>query len=190
MDISHMSAILICPSPFMLVTVLSVAGYCALLHSENTIIMCLALTLLVGRQEWHPACKKLSGGVLAWLSVRSEVQIVCIWSSWCHWDCIPKPHHLLPHLNPDWLPRDAMHPRYYPWACVCVRLCLSVCVRLSQVGVLLKRLNGGSQKQHHTIPPKTLVFWCQRSPRNSTGVTPYEGAECRWGGSKSATFDK
>jgi len=31
-----------------------------------------ALTLLVGRQEGHPACKKLSGGVLAWLSVRSE----------------------------------------------------------------------------------------------------------------------
>jgi len=31
-----------------------------------------ALTLLVGRQEGHPACKKLSGGVLAWLSVWSE----------------------------------------------------------------------------------------------------------------------
>jgi len=28
-----------------------------------------ALTLLVGQQEEHPACKKLSGGVLAWLSV-------------------------------------------------------------------------------------------------------------------------
>jgi len=28
--------------------------------------------LLVGQQEGHPACKKLSGGVLAWLSVRSE----------------------------------------------------------------------------------------------------------------------
>jgi len=42
-----------------------------------------ALTLLVGQQEGHPACKKLSGGVLAWLSVWSEVQI-CIWSSWCH----------------------------------------------------------------------------------------------------------
>jgi len=25
-----------------------------------------ALTLLVGRQEGHPACKKLSNGVLAW----------------------------------------------------------------------------------------------------------------------------
>ena len=32
-----------------------------------------ALTLLVGRQEGHPACKKLSGGVLAWLSVCSKV---------------------------------------------------------------------------------------------------------------------
>jgi len=36
-----------------------------------------ALTLLVGGQEGHPACKKLSGGVLAWLSVWSEVQ-TCI----------------------------------------------------------------------------------------------------------------
>jgi len=39
-----------------------------------------ALTLLVGRQEGHPACKKLTGGVLAWLSVWSEVQ-TCICSS-------------------------------------------------------------------------------------------------------------
>jgi len=29
--------------------------------------------LLVGRQEGHPACKKLSSGVLAWLSVWSRV---------------------------------------------------------------------------------------------------------------------
>jgi len=42
-----------------------------------------ALTLLVGRQEGHPACKKLSGGVLAWLSVWSEAQ-TCIWPSWCN----------------------------------------------------------------------------------------------------------
>jgi len=39
-----------------------------------------ALMLLVGRQEGHPACKKLSGGVLAWLSVWSEMQ-TCIWPS-------------------------------------------------------------------------------------------------------------
>jgi len=36
-----------------------------------------ALTLLVGRQEGHLACKKLSVGVLAWLSVWSEVQTFC-----------------------------------------------------------------------------------------------------------------
>jgi len=39
-----------------------------------------ALMLLVGRQEGHPACKKLSGEVLVWLSVWSEVQ-TCIWPS-------------------------------------------------------------------------------------------------------------
>jgi len=39
-----------------------------------------ALTLLVGRQEGHPACKKQSGGVLEWLSVWSNVQ-TCIWPS-------------------------------------------------------------------------------------------------------------
>jgi len=45
-----------------------------------TVILSRALTLLVGRQEGHPACKKQSGGVLAWLSVWSEVQ-TCIWPS-------------------------------------------------------------------------------------------------------------
>jgi len=35
------------------------------------------LKLLVGRQEGHPACKNLSGGVLAWLPVWSEMQ-TCI----------------------------------------------------------------------------------------------------------------
>jgi len=42
-----------------------------------------ALTLLVGRQEGHPACKKLSGELLALLSVWSKVE-TCIWPSWCH----------------------------------------------------------------------------------------------------------
>jgi len=42
-----------------------------------TLLLCFAfsaLTLLVGRQEGHPACKKLSGGVLVWSSVWSKVQ--------------------------------------------------------------------------------------------------------------------
>jgi len=43
-----------------------------------------ALTLLFECQKEHLACKKLSDEVLAWLSVWSEVQMICTWSSWCH----------------------------------------------------------------------------------------------------------
>jgi len=43
-----------------------------------------ALTLLVRHQEEHLAHKKLSVVVLAWLSIWSVVQMICIWSSWCH----------------------------------------------------------------------------------------------------------
>jgi len=47
---------------------------------SQVIIAFSALTLLIGRQEGHPACEKLSGGVLVWLSVWCEVQ-TCIWLS-------------------------------------------------------------------------------------------------------------
>jgi len=58
-----------------------------ILQFNNSLIlqeMCLRnvpsvlLTLLAGCQEEHPACKELSGEVLAWLSVWSEVQMICI----------------------------------------------------------------------------------------------------------------
>jgi len=41
--------------------------------SSLSFIAFSALTLLVGWQEGHPACKKLSSEVLAWLSVWSKV---------------------------------------------------------------------------------------------------------------------
>ena len=59
------------------------------LHPVYTLVCCTfhsakfafsALTLLVGRQEGHLACKKRSGGVLVWLSVWSEV-LTCMWPS-------------------------------------------------------------------------------------------------------------
>jgi len=47
-----------------------------------------ALTLLVGRQEKHPAFRpanKLSNAVLVWLSVWSKVQMIAHGQlSWCH----------------------------------------------------------------------------------------------------------
>jgi len=54
---------------------LSVRQCPAWLSSPSFFFHCLfsyafsALTLLAGQQEGHSACKKLSGGVLAWLSV-------------------------------------------------------------------------------------------------------------------------
>ena len=46
----------------------------------NTFVAFSALALSVGQQEGHTAGKKLSGGVMVWLSVWSEVQ-TCIWPS-------------------------------------------------------------------------------------------------------------
>jgi len=53
--------------------------------------------LLVGWQEWHPTCKKLSGGVLAWLSVWSEVGRLAYGPV----DATAT-HCLLLQYNPDW----------------------------------------------------------------------------------------
>jgi len=92
---------------------------------------------------------------------------------------------LTPSVSGRFLPRDAMHPRYSPWPCVRPSVCPSVTCRSST--------KTAKRKITQTTPhdsPGTLVFWSQRSPRNSTGVTPYGGAKCRWGGSKSSTFDK
>jgi len=82
-----------------------------------------ALTLLVGQQEGHPACKNLSGGVLVWLSVWSEVH-TCIWPSWCY--C-----HSLSHVSvksrlvfPFWYQLTRVVPRKGCEMCVCVCVCV------------------------------------------------------------------
>jgi len=43
-----------------------------------------ALTLFVGTRKSIWPVKNESVEVLAWLSVWSDVQMICIWSSWCH----------------------------------------------------------------------------------------------------------
>jgi len=56
---------------------------------------------------WLGVRKSMHPVKIGWWGVgveRGEVQIVCIWSCWCH--CIPKPSHLLPDLNPDWFYRS------------------------------------------------------------------------------------
>ena len=80
--------------------------------------------------------------------------------------------------------------RCYASSVLAMALCpsVSVCVCLS----VTSRSSTKKAKRRitQTTPHDssgTLVFCFQRSPRNSTGVTPYGGAKCRWRGSKSAT---
>jgi len=90
-----------------------------------------ALTLLAGRQEGHPACKKLSGGVLAWLSVWSEVQ-TCIRPSGFHCHSLslvsPKSRLVVTFLVRAHLGSPGKGPLNW---CVCVRVCMCVCVLLN-----------------------------------------------------------
>ena len=87
-----------------------------------------ALTLLVGRQEGHPACKKLSGGVLAWLSVWSDVQ-TCMWPSWYHFHSLSLAPVKSRLVLPFWYRLTWVVPEKGPWnGCVCVCVCRSTCI--------------------------------------------------------------
>ena len=59
-----------------------------------------ALTLLVGWQEEHPTCK--TWVMRCWCGYLSGAR--CRFFAYGPADAtaIPEPHHLLPHLNPDW----------------------------------------------------------------------------------------
>ena len=71
-----------------------------LFHSLLQYYSFSALTLLVGRQEEHPACRNRL--IRCWCGYLSAARcrLFCIWNSW--WHCIPRLHHLLPPLNPGW----------------------------------------------------------------------------------------
>ena len=70
-----------CPQPLCPWSSLVARIYDVALNFE---VSNFGFSMLVRRQEEHPACKKLSHEVLAWLSVWSELQMICILSSWCH----------------------------------------------------------------------------------------------------------
>jgi len=71
--------------------------------------------------------------------------------------------------------------RCYASAVLAMGLCPCLSVSVCLCPSVTSRCSTKTQTTPHDTPG-SLIFWCQRSPRNSTGVTPYEGAECRWGG--------
>jgi len=134
-----------------------------------------SLTVFVGWLEGHLACKKLSGGVLAWLSDWSELQ-TCIWPSGCH--C-----HSLSLASVK--SRLVFTARCYASAVLAMGLCPSVTSRCS------------TKTAKHTITQRTP----HDTPRNSSFLTPkisaksnrghpVRGRRMQVGWSKSATFNK
>jgi len=75
----------------------------------------------------------------------------------------------------------------YASAVLAMDLCPSVCLSVTSRSSTKTDKSRITPITRHDSPG-TLVFWRQRSPRNSTEVTPYSGTKCKWGGSKSATF--
>ena len=119
------------------------------------------------------------GGTVSSPSVKALTQLTAFlrwvkaWAESVLWRC----------LLGCWL------PAYY--SVLAMALCPSV--RLSVRPSVRPSTKTAKRRITQTTPhdsPRTLVFWRQRSPGNSTGVTLYEGAKCRWGDWKSATFDK
>jgi len=56
--------------------------------------------------------------------------------------------------------------------CLCVSVCLSVSLSVWSRSSTKTAKHRITQTTPHDSPGN-LIFWCQRSPRNSTGVTPY-----------------
>jgi len=70
--------------------------------------------------------------------------------------------------------------RCYASAILAMGLCPSVCLCPSVTSRSSTKTDKHSNRITQTTPhdsPGTLVFWRQRSPRNSNGVIPYEGVE-------------
>jgi len=71
-----------------------------------------ALTLLVGHQEQHSACKNWVMGCCSGYLSGARCRLLAYGPAEAV--AIPKPHYLLPHLNPDWCYLSATGlPRLY-----------------------------------------------------------------------------
>ena len=145
-----------------------VGKYCTTAYLSQSAFS--ALTPLVGWQEGHPACKKHSGGVLAWLSVWSEVQ-TCIWSSWCHSLSLAsvKSRLVLPFLyRLTWVGRDS--------GCVVFTVTGSVTVCSNLWGRLRKKLSCEWESTVVAVCVAAAVFtqwrkYCQLSTWQQTTVS-------------------
>ena len=86
------------------------------------------------------------------------------------------------------VPTFVKRPAHYVDSAV-YAICLCLSVSVTSRGSTKMARHGITQTIPHDSP-KTLVFWCRRSPRNPTSVNPCGCAKCKCGRLKSAKFDK
>jgi len=81
----------------------------------------------LGGRKGIRACKKLSGGVLAWLSIWSEVQ-TCIWPRWCYCHSLSLASVKSRLVLPFWYQLTPGSPGKRAVCVVCVCVCVRACV--------------------------------------------------------------
>ena len=128
--------------------------------------------LLVGRQEGHPACKKLSGGVLAWLSGWSEVQ-TCIRPSWCRCHSLSLASVKSRLVLPFWywltrvVPLNWCRPMYVcTGAYVCMNVCMAAVISWHRYGTELRHC--------HRVYTGAAVVWQPARCNTGGGGQPHE----------------
>ena len=148
-----------------------------MLHLFNKVPTFSALTLLVGWQEGHPACKKLSGGMLAWLSVWSEVQ-TCIWPSWCHCNSLSLASVKSRLVLPLWYRLTWVVPDKGPLnGCVCVCTYWYMPMYAQSVTTLWKGIGSTLMVKGVTVASEAAIHEFTPLPR-STDITTAAAAAC------------
>ena len=114
---------------------------------------------LGGRKGIQPV-KQLSGGVLAWLSVWSEVQ-TCIWPSWCQCYSLSLASVKSSLVLPRWYQPTRVVPDKGPLngcVCVCVCACVRACVRVHRSAEMTNWIQSNRIQKKENYVLSTTAF--------------------------------
>jgi len=133
-----------------------------------------AVTLLVGRQEGHLACKTLSSGLLAWLSVWSEMQ-TCIQPSGCHCHSLSLASVKSRLVLPFWYRLTRVVPEKGPLN-VCVCMCTDSSLQCN-VATPLRELTCHMGSHSVTCHPAEVTFPLLPQPKLVLDLATPEGCK-------------
>ena len=112
------------------------------------------LWLLCLRRLTPKSWRKFESDVAVQNTMKTTITVSIVFRTFISvWDSLPPPAAAAIHVKTFFNVLNVFTARCYASAVLAMALCLSVRLSVcpSQVGVLLKRLNVGSHKQHHTI---------------------------------------